>query len=83
MLQALEGRRAELAVDITINGGTVTAIGGDVNPEGAGIGGGSSDPSTYAGKITITGGTVRAYSGQTGASGHRYRLLSTIAMPPS
>lgn len=50
--------------EITINGGTVTAIAGGVKASGAGIGGGSSDPSRHNGKITINNGTVRAYSGE-------------------
>lgn len=66
--------------DITINGGNVTASGGNVNPEGAGIGGGSSDPSKYAGKISINGGTVRAYSGQSGLSGTGIGFCSSIAI---
>jgi hypothetical protein len=46
---------------ITIDGGTVTATGGDY---GAGIGGGSSGD---GGAITISGGTVTATGGMSGA----------------
>ncbi len=63
------GAKGSSCGDITINGGKVTAIGGDTKPEGAGIGGGSSNPSNYNGKITINGGTVRAYSGRADSGG--------------
>jgi len=57
------GSAGSAAGTITINGGTVTATGGN---NGAGIGGGSSGD---GGVITITGGTVNATGGGWGGAG--------------
>ena len=52
--------------DIVINGGNITATGGDYN---AGIGGGEGDEESRfrCGKITINGGTVTATGGEAAA----------------
>ena len=62
VFQAGIGGNSNQSGTITINGGTVTATGGD---GGAGIGGGKEDE---GGTITINGGTVNA-TGSTDAAG--------------
>ena len=56
------GNAYDVAGNITINGGTVTATGGF---SGAGIGNGSNCSAAI--EIDITGGTVTAYGGRNGA----------------